>query len=436
MGFYLAAVLVCIAGELWINLPSPPVSGARYLYTRPSGARVTTTDSRSATGLAGTRAVDIGVTPGPLQFESNREVLAKLELRGYEPYILPLRKSEFVAHRYPPRGAIPLKPRVPVLVPLVYLMRDHGFLVMLGLVIVGLARLGHRARAELRSERCLEEQLREGKLEEGTPVGPYRLGTLLGAGGMARVFRATRLEDPGGEVLALKILNGPWSRDPEVLARFEREVRIAHSLSHPHIAHLLDWGTVHDHNYLLMELVEGETLAARLERIRPAVGEVIRWGREIAEALAYAHERHIVHRDVKPSNVMVRSDGRAVLMDFGIAKNPVDPLTRAGDVLGTPGYMAPEQLEAEADWRSDLYSLGVLLYESLSGRNPFQAETPLQILAKQRLSELPRLARAEVPEALEELIGRLLRVDPAERPETARQVADALRGIEAELEGN
>src|SRR6202521_5370377 len=185
----------------------------------------------------------------------------------------------------------------------------------------------------------------------GTQLGPYKIEGPLGAGGMGEVFRAvdTRL----GRSVAIKTSQQQFSD------RFNREARAISSLNHPHICTLHDVGP----NYLVMELVEGETLAARLQKGRLPVAAVLRYAAEIADALAAAHALGIIHRDMKPQNIMITKSGVKVL-DFGLAKSPTDEtLTVTRAVMGTPAYMAPEQLEGkECDARSDIYALGLVLY--------------------------------------------------------------------------
>jgi len=225
----------------------------------------------------------------------------------------------------------------------------------------------------------------------GSQLGPYRIEVLLGKGGMGRVFRAmdTRL----GRPVALKIVNA------EFISRFERESRAIAALNHPRICTLHDVGP----NYLVMELLEGETLAARLKRGKVSTAEAIRIGAQIAEALAAAHDKGIVHRDLKPGNVMLTKSGVKVL-DFGLAKCITDPAeTAATAAVGTPAYMAPEQWEGKpADARTDIYALGLLLNEMLTGRRGGQPEG--------------------LPPALERVIARCLEADPEERWQSARDL--------------
>src|SRR6202165_2443179 len=203
-------------------------------------------------------------------------------------------------------------------------------------------------------------------LASGAQLGPYQIEAPIGAGGMGSVYQAidTRL----GRKVAIKICAQQFS------GRFEREARAISSLNHPHICTLYDVGP----NYLVMELVEGETLAARLQKRRLPMPAVLRYAAEIADALAAAHALGTIHRDMKPQNIMITKSGVKVL-DFGLAKSPRDEtLTATRVVMGTPAYMAPEQVEGkECDARSDIYALGLVLYEMAAGGGLPQGQPPL-----------------------------------------------------------
>lgn len=241
--------------------------------------------------------------------------------------------------------------------------------------------------------------LAEGEITPGTRIGPYKIEGELGHGGMGRVFRAkdTRLSRP----VAIKICN------EEFIDRFEQEARSIAVISHPNVCTLYDVGP----NYLVMELVEGETLAVRLKRGKLPINDVIRFGVKIAEALAVAHAQGIIHRDLKPGNIMLTKSGVKVL-DFGLAKSNVDPtVTAEGAVMGTPAYLAPERLEGkEADARSDIYALGLVLVEMATGKRSATVEG--------------------LPPAFERVVNRCLQTDPDERWQSARDLKWELESIE------
>lgn len=254
--------------------------------------------------------------------------------------------------------------------------------------------------------------------------GRYEIEVRLGAGGMGEVFRArdTRL----GRSVAIKISQARFSD------RFEREARAISALNHPHICTLHDVGP----DYLVMELVEGETLSARLRRGRLSIEEILRYALQIAEALAEAHAHNIVHRDLKPSNVMLTRHGVKIL-DFGLAKmlNETD-VTRTRDVMGTPAYMSPEQVEGrEPTPATDLFSLGLVLYEMSTGSLPFRGGTVAQMLLGGSPAAIPAPSnqRAELPVELDRLVARLLERDPARRVRSAAEVARELRALTERL---
>jgi len=291
-------------------------------------------------------------------------------------------------------------------------------------------------------------------LDPGTRLGPYEIIAPLGAGGMGEVYRArdSRL----GRDVAVKVLPGHLSASPEVRSRFEREAKTISSLNHPHICTLFDVGREGDTDYLVMELVEGETLARRLEAGPLPAAQTVRLGVEIADALARAHRAGIVHRDLKPANVMVTRSG-AKLMDFGLARagaaiGPVGsgsrdataltmtptratPLTAEGAIVGTFQYMAPEQLEGkEADARSDIWALGCLLYETLTGKRPFGGASQASLISSIMKDEPPppRELAALTPPALDRIIRQCLAKDPEDRWQSA---ADLKRELEWIAEG-
>ena len=263
-------------------------------------------------------------------------------------------------------------------------------------------------------------------LTSGAQLGPYKIEAQIGSGGMGTVYRAidTRL----GRVVAVKTASERYSE------RCQLEARAISTLNHPHVCTLYDVGP----NYLVMEFIEGSTLAAEIAKGPLAPGRAARYGAQIASALAEAHALGIVHRDLKPSNVMVTRHGVKVL-DFGLAKTSGGPrshpdlaITETGLVMGTPAYMAPEQAEGRPpDSAGDLYSLGLVLYEMAAGRLPFPGASLGQMLASglQLAVPAPSSVRSGVPESLDLLIARLLEKDPAKRPPSAADVARELAAV-------
>jgi serine/threonine protein kinase/Tol biopolymer transport system component len=279
-------------------------------------------------------------------------------------------------------------------------------------------------------------------LTPGTKLGPYQIESLLGAGGMGEVYRArdTRLD----RTVAIKILTQGLADTPEVRQRFEREARAVSSLSHPHICVLYDVGNQDGIEYLVMEYLEGETLAARIAKSPLSTAELLRYASQIADALDKAHRQGIVHRDLKPANVMLTKTG-AKLLDFGLAKDEEilqgdpgssptmsRPLTMQGSIVGTMQYMSPEQLEGKpADARSDIFSFGAMLYEMATGRKPFEAKSHASLIAA-ILKEEPRPMRELqplTPPALEHIVKACLAKDPDERPQSAHDLKLQLEWI-------
>ena len=281
-------------------------------------------------------------------------------------------------------------------------------------------------------------------LSAGNKLGPYEVVSPLGAGGMGEVFRArdTRLD----RTVAIKILPPQLSNDPVRKQRFEREAKTISSLNHPHICVLYDVGHQDGTDYLVMECLEGETLAKRLEKGPLPFEQVLKFGGQIADALDKAHRSGVVHRDLKPSNIMLTPTG-AKLLDFGLAKpamplasgltltaaaTPVTPMTQEGTILGTFQYMSPEQIEGkELDGRSDIFSFGTVLYEMLTGHRAFQGKSQLSVASAILESEPAPIVSAKplTPPSLDRAIRRCLAKDPEERWQTARDIAIELKWI-------
>jgi serine/threonine protein kinase/Tol biopolymer transport system component len=295
-------------------------------------------------------------------------------------------------------------------------------------------------------------------LTPGTKLGPYQIQSPLGAGGMGEVYRAldTRLD----RTVAIKVLAAHLSSSPELKQRMEREARAISSLNHPHICHLYDIGAQDGTDYLVMELLEGETLAERLRTGAMPLIEVFKIGIAVAEALAFAHRNSIVHRDLKPGNIML-TQGGAKLMDFGLAKplgmqttatgsgaapsftamptmsgpSPLSPLTTAGSIIGTIQYMSPEQIEGkEADARSDIFAFGAVLYEMVTGKRPFAGKSQIS-LASSILENDPEPISAIKPQtspAFEHVVTTCLQKNPEERFQTAHDIKLELQWIAAD----
>ncbi len=266
-------------------------------------------------------------------------------------------------------------------------------------------------------------------------LGKYEIIDRIGRGGMAEVYRGYHVSLD--RYVAIKLLHPFLADDPEFKDRFENEARNVAKLRHPNIVQVYDfeYDDTGDSYYMVMEFINGPTLKDRLfelslESRNLPVGDTVRIVRSAAEALAYAHQRNMIHRDVKPANLMLDEDGRLVLTDFGIAKIVIGTqFTASGGMVGTPAYMAPEQgLGEPGDERSDIYSLGVILYQLLTGRLPFDADTPLAIILKHVNEPLPdpRSYAPELSDALADIVQKALEKDPAQRYQTAIQFAQDL----------
>ena len=274
---------------------------------------------------------------------------------------------------------------------------------------------------------------------EGRMLGKYRVMDALGRGGMAQVYRAfhPQLE----RYVAIKVLRSDLVEEEEFLVRFRREAKAVAALRHPHIVQVFDFDVEDDLYYMVMELLEGDTLKAYLNSYRTRgermpLGEMVRILLDVMDGLAYAHAEGIVHRDIKPANVLLTRRGQAVLTDFGIAQIVgTTRYTMSGALMGTLNYMAPEQgLEGHGEVRSDIYSMGIMFFEMVTGRTPYDADTPLAILMKHLNDPLPlphKLA-PDLPEALERVILKALAKQPEDRYASAVEMAKALEEAAAE----
>jgi Tol biopolymer transport system component len=278
-------------------------------------------------------------------------------------------------------------------------------------------------------------------LAAGTRLGEYEVKTLVGAGGMGEVYRArdSRL----GRDVAIKVLPSSLSGDPDRLRRFEQEARAAAALNHPNILAVFQMGTYEGAPYLVSELLEGETLREQIKRGRLSMRKAIDYGVQIARGLAAAHEKGIVHRDLKPENLFATKDGRVKILDFGLAKL-MQPITseqdgptltegtEAGVVMGTVGYMAPEQVRGQAtDHRADIFAFGAILYEMLAGKRAFQKPTSPETMSAILNEDPPGISQvtANIPPALQRVVHRCLEKNPEQRFQSASDLAFALDAL-------
>jgi serine/threonine protein kinase len=281
----------------------------------------------------------------------------------------------------------------------------------------------------------------------GRILGPYQVVAKLGEGGMGEVYRArdTRLERD----VAIKVLGADFAKDEDRVRRFRIEAQATGALHHPNILSVFDVGTHEDAPYLVTELLEGETLRARMDAGRLPLSKALDLARQVASGLAAAHAKGITHRDIKPENLFVTTDGHLKILDFGLAKaSPLAPgatagpsdsstvlaphQTEAGVVLGTVGYMSPEQVRGDtADPRSDIFSFGIVLYELLSGDRPFKGDSAVQTMNAILTEDPPEIVTTgkPLPPALERVVRHCLEKKPDERFQSARDLAFALDAL-------
>jgi eukaryotic-like serine/threonine-protein kinase len=277
--------------------------------------------------------------------------------------------------------------------------------------------------------------------QEMTPqvVGHYRILEKIGSGGMGEVFRAR--DERLGRDVALKFVHPSCATDPDRLRRFDKEARAAAALNHPNIVAIYDSGIHEDAPYIVSELLEGQTLRARLTTGPLSTRQAAEFGWQISQALVAAHEKLIIHRDLKPENIFITRDERIKILDFGIAKllpdregkdhsmGTMETQTRMGSLLGTVAYMAPEQLRAKAvDGRSDLFSVGAILYEMLTGKRAFSGETDVDTITAVLREDPPEMTaeRGSIPPAFDQIVHHCLEKDPERRFQSARDLSFAL----------
>ncbi|HEV3204881.1 MAG TPA: serine/threonine-protein kinase, partial [Gemmataceae bacterium] len=274
---------------------------------------------------------------------------------------------------------------------------------------------------------------------EGKNLGPYAIDKAIGSGAMGTVFRA--LHTQTNEIVAVKIISGGHETNANSVDRFKRETKILKKLNHPNIVRLHQSGRLNGAPFYIMEFIEGDSLEKALARRgRFTWEEVVTLGKQVCAALQHAHEMGIVHRDLKPANIMMTPDGTAKLTDFGIAKRldfEGTKLTATNCTVGTIAYMSPEQCKGERQItpKSDLYSLGVVFYQLLTGRLPFVVETPLEMFLAHLEGKFERPSRIilDIPIWLDTLVCQLLEKDPEKRPLNAAMVGRALDEIQEKV---
>ncbi|MEN6429433.1 MAG: protein kinase, partial [Coriobacteriales bacterium] len=259
----------------------------------------------------------------------------------------------------------------------------------------------------------------------------YRVTERIGSGGMADVYKA--VDEVLGRTVAVKVLHPRYAAESNFIARFRQEASAAANLSHPSIVNIYDWGQDNGTYYIVMEYVKGTDLKTLVEQNGPLDPmRAADYAAQVCSALAVAHGYDIIHRDIKPQNIVLTPDGTLKVMDFGIARAGNTTMTQTGSVLGTAQYISPEQAQGRPlGPASDLYSLGVTLYELVTGRLPFDGDTPVAVALKQVNEEPvpPRRIRPSIPPSLEAVILRAMRKDPAERYASASEMRDDLKRV-------
>jgi len=265
----------------------------------------------------------------------------------------------------------------------------------------------------------------------GKQFGPYEIREPLGEGGMAAVYKAYQASM--NRYVAIKVLPRQMAKSPEFITRFQREAHLLAQLQHPHILPVFDYGQADGYTYIVMPCMQNGTLAQLMEERRLSLPEIRRILSQVGDALGYAHVRGMIHRDVKPSNVLLDERGNCLLTDFGLARmveSTSGSVTSDGTIMGTPAYMSPEQgKDASVDGRSDLYSLGIIFYEVLTGQVPYYAKTPVALVLKHISDPVPS-ARNLVPnltEGIDRVVAKSLAKDPDERYQTAEDFVRAMQ---------
>ncbi len=392
-----------------LDITSDPPGARVFLDDEPRGS----TDPQ--TGRLSLRALAAGRHRVRLSSDGREDVVREIEIAGESvAFEARLPRRPVAPPRAPPETE-PLPRRRVALGPVV------GIVVVLILVIALLVR-GVVRQPVTPSESDETPSLVGGPADPGTdevfplPFGDYSLVRRIGKGGMAVVYEAVRK----GEALALKRPLAGFLDDDRFRERFLREAELGRTLHHPNIIRIFDRGQVGEVPYFAMELLRGETLAARLDREgRLDLGQAVRLTAQVAEALDYAHSKGVIHRDLKPSNIMIDSSGAVKVMDYGIARaQHLEGLTTTGSFLGTPSYVAPETVEAASQPASDVYSLGVVLFEMLTGSLPFAGDTAFAVLRHHCTTPppAPSSLNYSLPAELDRLVLCLLSKEPADRP--------------------
>lgn len=381
----------------------------------------------------------LGLTGEQLSLKSGTYSLT-LRLENHSDTSFTISGNDLKVGRYPPQGVVSLEP-LSGFQAVKDQVRYRPLVVIFWLVILGgLPWLVKRTTLWRRRQRTLEAFVPQDGEQRSLileNIGKYRVVSPLGQGGMAEVYLAVPNDTlEMDSAVAIKVMNKDLRERSEFAERFEREIVVSQELAHPGIVEVLEWGWHRERLYLMMEYVEGRELRSLLPELK---GDWLRIQDILSQlmlAVDYAHQRGVAHRDLKPENVMVTKTGRIKVMDFGLAR-AVDSktLTLTGVTMGSPKYIAPESVAGEsADERADQYSLGVMAYEMIVGRLPFEGDQALQLLYSHiRLEPEPPSKLAELPTGIDDLILRMLRKAPRERFRTVEEARMELLGALREL---
>jgi serine/threonine-protein kinase len=321
--------------------------------------------------------------------------------------------------------------------------RSYGALALLLAGASGAAwMLSRRVRAEALAAKRARQQAEQDaaatrqRLDEvdpeliGRTIDAYEVLAMVGEGAFAKVYKVRHTEYK--DIFALKVLR-PELLDQRVGERVEREMAIGRDLVHPYLVRAFGFGTFRDAPYLVLEFVEGQPLDEKLAEGSLSMKETLAIVQKVAEGVQYAHGRGVIHRDLKPANLFLTPGGGVKILDFGVAKilDSERRLTLTGQALGTPHYMAPEQARGHAGVGSDVYALGAILFEMLTGGPPFDGDTALEVMTSHTFSEIPsaRALNPRVPESLDSLLAKMLAKSPQDRPQSMAEVIRALQGV-------
>ena len=376
------------------------------LHTQPEGADIRDVENHF-----------LGRTGQPVVLEFPGENLELfLSLQGYQPARLTVAKRDLVGRQtWPPQPLRLHRPTPPWI---------FGLPLLLALPLLRRAK---------KPDPTLQVVPDSGSLA-GQTVGGYRLLERIGMGGMATVYRAlpVGVHDPSRQ-LAIKVMRRELLLDPEMAQRFERETRVTAALNHPNIVRLLDYGQQDGLAFLALEWMDGGTLRGRMQQEPVALSDAWDVLAPLCSAVQYAHNQGVIHRDLKPENILITRGGTLKVTDFGLARaGQADRITATGATLGTPAYMPPEQIQGgqELSQAMDQYAIGIIAYELLTGRLPFEDADPLQQIFKTMMEDPPPPGRfRELPEALDAIVLKMLSKDPLERYASLELAATELKGV-------